>query len=138
MTNRAPRHHAMVDFQQHCERRWVVLEEDHLKVEQENARLRAEVDELADAAREKEKDYFQLQSEAQNLRAEVEARRKDAERYRFVRELAWYVDQAAYIYDIGNTRSPWPGERAPVDADDVEAAIDEAMAQQGQEVGNDM
>ncbi|MCY1289958.1 hypothetical protein D9M70_390750 [compost metagenome] len=30
--DRAQRHHAMVDFQQHCERRWVVLEEDHLKV----------------------------------------------------------------------------------------------------------
>lgn len=64
------------------------------------------------------------------IAAGVEGLRQDAERYRFVRELAWYVDQAAYIYDIGNTRSPWPGERAPVDADDAEAAVDAAMAQQ--------
>lgn len=102
MSERAPRHHVMVDFQQHQQRMWAVLEEDHEKVEKENARLRAE----------------------------VEALRRDAGRYRFVRELAWYVDQASYIYDIGNTRSPWPGERAPVDADDVEAAIDDVIAQQ--------
>ncbi|MCO6057358.1 hypothetical protein NG726_11820 [Pseudomonas sp. MOB-449] len=31
--DRAPRHHAMVDFQQHQERKWCVLEEDHEKVE---------------------------------------------------------------------------------------------------------
>lgn len=37
--DRTPRHHAMVDFQQHCERRWVVLEEDHLKVEKRCAVL---------------------------------------------------------------------------------------------------
>ncbi|MFD2073842.1 hypothetical protein ACFSKY_22565, partial [Azotobacter chroococcum] len=59
--------------------------------------------------------------------------RADARRYRFVRELAWYVDQAAYVYDIGNSRSPWPSERAPVDADDAEAAIDAAMGKGGAE-----
>ncbi|WP_095067898.1 ead/Ea22-like family protein [Pseudomonas sp. Irchel 3A18] len=64
------------------------------------------------------------------LKAENEALRKDAERYRFVSQLAWYVDRAAYIYDIGNAKSPWAGERAPVDADDVEYAIDAAMAKE--------
>lgn len=39
MAERTPRHHAMVDFQQHCERRWVVLEEDHLKVEKRASEL---------------------------------------------------------------------------------------------------
>ncbi|WP_330114118.1 hypothetical protein SA496_15735 [Pseudomonas sp. JS3066] len=72
--DRAPRHRAMVDFHQHQERKWCVLEEDHEKVEKENARLRAELDELAEAAREKDKDYFQLQSEVQNLRAALAAR----------------------------------------------------------------
>ena len=65
--------------------------------------------------------------ERDQLKADNEALRKDAERYRFVSQLAWYVDQAAYIYDIGNAKSPWAGERAPVDADDVESAIDAAM-----------
>lgn len=36
----------MVDFQQHCERRWVVLEEDHVKVEKERDHLRVEVEAL--------------------------------------------------------------------------------------------
>lgn len=37
--NRAPRHHAMVDFQPHQQRLWVVLEEDHEKVEKERDEL---------------------------------------------------------------------------------------------------
>lgn len=41
--DRAPRHSAMVDFHQHCERRWVVLEEDHEKA---LAQVRAEVEAL--------------------------------------------------------------------------------------------
>ena len=72
-------------------------------------------------------DFEAIAAERNLLKAEVEALRKDAERYRFVSQLAWYVDQAAYIYDIGNAKSPWAGERAPVDADDVESAIDAAM-----------
>lgn len=66
------------------------------------------------------------------LIAENEALRKDAERYRFVSQLAWYVDKGAYIYDIGNAKSPWAGERAPVDANDVESAIDAAMIERKQ------
>lgn len=67
------------------------------------------------------------------LEAENEALRKDAERYRFVRELAWYVDQAALVYELGNSRSPWAGERLPVDADEVEEAIDAAMVKEADE-----
>ena len=37
--DRAPRHHAMVDFQQHQERKWCVLEEDHEKVEKRAKQL---------------------------------------------------------------------------------------------------
>lgn len=72
---------------------------------------------------------------AYELEKENEALRKDAERYRFVRELAWYVDQAAYVYEIGNSRSPWTSERAPVDADDIEMAIDAAMGKGGRADG---
>lgn len=39
--NRTPRHHAMVDFHQHQERLYVVLEEDHEKVEKERDELLA-------------------------------------------------------------------------------------------------
>lgn len=62
--------------------------------------------------------------------AEIEALRRDAERYRHIRELAWYVDAAARVYDIGNQSSPWLTERYSVDADEIESAIDAAMAQQ--------
>lgn len=65
--------------------------------------------------------------ERDQLKAKIEALRKDAERYRFISQLAWYVDKAAHIYDIGNAKSPWASEREPVDADDVEAAIDAVM-----------
>ncbi|WAG77027.1 hypothetical protein LMK08_16760 [Metapseudomonas furukawaii] len=44
--DRAPRHSAMVDFHQHCERRWVVLEEDHEKVEKERDAALARLAEL--------------------------------------------------------------------------------------------
>jgi hypothetical protein len=48
----------------------------------------------------------------------------DAERYRFVRGLAWYVDRGASVYNINNADSIWRSERGSVDADEVEAAID--------------
>lgn len=67
--DRAQRHSAMVDFMQYSKRETVVLEEDHEKVENENAQLRAELDGLTEQAREKEVSYFRLQSEVQNLRA---------------------------------------------------------------------
>lgn len=57
----------------------------------------------------------------------LESLSKDSKLYRFVSQLAWYVDQAAFAYNIGNAKSPWAGERAPVDADDVEAAVIAAM-----------
>lgn len=48
----------------------------------------------------------------------------DAQRYRFVRDLAWYVDRGASVYNINNADSIWRSERGSVDADEVEAAID--------------
>ncbi|MGQ7814629.1 hypothetical protein ACUTAH_02950 [Metapseudomonas furukawaii] len=56
--DRAQRHSAMVDFMQYSKRETVVLEEDHIKVE-------------------KERDQF---------KNELEALRKDAERYRWLRD----------------------------------------------------
>jgi hypothetical protein len=57
----------------------------------------------------------------------LEAMRKEAELYRFVSRLAWYVDKASFVYDIGNNRSNWATERQSVDADEVEAAITATM-----------
>lgn len=71
-----------------------------------------------------------LTAELRRLRAENAELAKDAGRYRFVRELAWYVDRASYIYQLGNhapSNTPWSDLRVSVDADDVEAAIDSAM-----------
>lgn len=65
--------------------------------------------------------------EAEALRAEVAQLRREASLYRFVRGLAWYVDQAASVYELGNSQSPWSSERQAVDADDVEEAIIAAM-----------
>lgn len=115
----------------------------------ENERLQAERDKFSDEAQklddfsetlgleiaESGKREIAHRAERDQLRAEVEALRKDAKRYRFVRELAWYVDQAAYVYEIGNSRSPWTSERAPVDADDIEMAIDAAMGKGGRADG---
>lgn len=64
------------------------------------------------------------------LLAERAKLKRDAELYRFVRELAWYVDRASYIYQLGNhaqSKTPWSDLRVSVDADDVEVAIDAAM-----------
>ena len=47
--DRAPRHPAMVDFQQHQQRLWVVLEEDHEKVEQRAALLEGLLREMLEA-----------------------------------------------------------------------------------------
>ena len=44
--DRAPRHSVIVNFPQHSERCWAVLEEDHVKVEKERDQLRAEVEAL--------------------------------------------------------------------------------------------
>lgn len=67
------------------------------------------------------------ESERNTLRAEVAQLRREASLYRFVRGLAWYVDRAASVYELGNSQSPWSSERQAVDADEVEAAIAAAM-----------
>lgn len=68
-----------------------------------------------------------LEVERDTLRAEVAQLRREASLYRFVRGLAWYVDRAASVYELGNSQSPWSSERQAVDADEVEAAIAAAM-----------
>lgn len=49
MAERTPRHHAMVDFHQHQERKWCVLEEDHEKVEKHAALLEGLLREMLEA-----------------------------------------------------------------------------------------
>ncbi|MCY1372019.1 hypothetical protein D9M68_437230 [compost metagenome] len=44
--DRAPRHHVMVDFQQHSERLWMVREEDHLKLEKDLERAHMRIREM--------------------------------------------------------------------------------------------
>lgn len=58
------------------------------------------------------------------LKAENEALRLDAERYRFVSELAWYVDAAARTYNLCNINARWSDQRGNPDRDDVEERID--------------
>lgn len=70
-----------------------------------------------------------LHDREDKLQKTIEALRKDADRYRFVSQLAWYVDRASYVYNIGNAQSPWSDQCASIDADDVEEAIDDAMSQ---------
>ncbi|WP_341519851.1 ead/Ea22-like family protein [Pseudomonas sp. G.S.17] len=111
--------------------------------ERVNAELKAEVEALRKAGFA---DAFYKVSEAvgvtgaravspmQVFEAEIlpaiEAAVKDAERYRFVSQLAWYVDQAAYIYDVGNQKAVWSDQREAVDADQIEDAIDEVMREE--------
>lgn len=69
-------------------------------------------------------------NERDQLKSENEALRKDAERYRFVSKLAWYVDRAAQVYDLCNVNSNWQTERGSPDEDEVEEAVDAAMAKE--------
>lgn len=101
----------------------------------ENEQLREDHDKQWRLAQSGIQNTEAVLAENAKLRAEVEALRRDAERYRFVRELAWYVDQAAYVYEVGNSRSLWSSERESVDADDVEEAIDAAMGNGGRADG---
>ncbi len=56
--------------------------------------------------------------------------KRDADRYRWVKQRAWYVDRAAEVYEIDHIKVAGLKEDAPVDDDDVEAAIDKAMAEE--------
>lgn len=58
--------------------------------------------------------------------------RRNAERYRFVSRLAWYVERAAQVYDLCNVNSNWRTERGSPDEDEVEAALDAAMAKEAE------
>jgi len=102
----------------------MITERDQLKAE--NEALRREVEECA--ATLPGVTYMDLpDGGAPTIAEQLSRMARDAERWRFVSQLAWFVDQAAWVYDIGNARSPWAGERSAVDADDVESAIDAAM-----------
>ncbi|WP_232343401.1 hypothetical protein [Burkholderia pseudomallei] len=53
-----------------------------------------------------------------------------AERYRWLRERAWYVDAATYALEL---RERWRnGDEPPPDTDDVECALDAARTQGSQ------
>lgn len=63
------------------------------------------------------------------LKAENEALCKDAERYRYVSDLAWYVERAAQVYNLCNVNARWHEDRGSPDGDDVEEAIDKEMTE---------
>jgi hypothetical protein len=107
---------------------YVAFGEQNKALKAENVRLETERAELWRGKRDAEGDRDTKAAVVAELKAECEALRPDAERYRFVSQLAWYVSKAAFVYDIGNNRSNWATERLSVDADEVEAAIDETMS----------
>ncbi|WP_017773801.1 hypothetical protein [Paraburkholderia kururiensis] len=63
----------------------------------------------------------------ESLTAEATARiaaEDDAERYRWVRERAWYFDAATYAFEL---QEPWEhSDESPLDIDDIERALDAA------------
>ncbi|WP_311061463.1 hypothetical protein [Pseudomonas aeruginosa] len=59
--------------------------------------------------------------------AELAELKRDAARYRWVKQRAWYVDRAAEVYELDRVRGSAFREPIPVDDDDVESAIDAAM-----------
>lgn len=61
----------------------------------ENERLRADLDGEMDQARDFNIEHAELQSERDHLKAENEALRKDAERYRWLREQNWAISEMA-------------------------------------------
>lgn len=69
-------------------------------------------------------DLTAVEVERDRLKAENEALRQDAERYRFVSELAWYVEAAARTYNLCNINARWSDQRGNPDRDDVEQRID--------------
>lgn len=62
--------------------------------------------------------------------------KRDAERYRWVKQRAWYVDRAAEVYEIDHVRVAGFKEAVPVDDDDVQAAIDAAMSEEAGDRGD--
>ncbi len=72
-----------------------------------------------------------MQVFASEVMPALDAAIKDAERYRFVSKLAWYVERGAQVYDLCNVNSPWRIERGSPDEDDVQDAIDIAMNREG-------
>lgn len=61
--------------------------------------------------------------------------KRDAERYRWLKQRAWYVDRAAEVYEIDHVRVAGFKEAVPVDDDDVQAAIDVAMSEEAADRG---
>ncbi|HCL3538922.1 TPA: hypothetical protein N2A70_006647, partial [Pseudomonas aeruginosa] len=59
--------------------------------------------------------------------ADLAELQRDAARYRWVKQRAWYVDRAAEVYELDRVRGSAFREAVPVDDDDVESAIDAAM-----------
>jgi len=56
--------------------------------------------------------------------AELEALRRDAARYRWLRERGWYIDNAADVLGLIPPRKPWADSPPRPDWDEVEEALD--------------
>lgn len=82
----------------------------------------AEQDAERDQAREWLKEHYELQAERDQLRAEVESLRKDAERYRWLRDQA---PMARAEWEIGGKSFGMMRGTEPVE---VDATVDAAMA----------
>lgn len=61
---------------------------------------------------------------------ELEALRRDAERYRWLRERAWYVDSAANAMGMIEPRRSWMEPPPHPDWDEVEERLDALMGGQ--------
>lgn len=60
--------------------------------------------------------------------SELEALRRDAARYRWLRERAWYVEAAAlHVMGWERPRRHWSDDPPAPDWDEVEEALDELM-----------
>lgn len=56
--------------------------------------------------------------------AELDVLRRDAERYRWLRERGWYIDSAAHVLGLITPRRPWADRPPRPDWDEVEDALD--------------
>jgi hypothetical protein len=101
-----------------------------IRLKKELERLKAEVESFKQGAKAEADAGDEARAEVRKLKAENESLRKDAERYRFVSQLAWYVDRAAYVYDLKKRSPGWSSDQPDVDADDVEEAIDATMSKE--------
>jgi len=54
--------------------------------------------------------------------------RRNAERYSWLRERSWYIDQAAHVFGMIEPRKPWSDRPPRPDWDEVEQKLDEVIS----------